>query len=75
MFPEKSFMWLMILENVEKLPFSNFLHLQLIPVKLEFSSSNNDMSIKKFGWKYSQTESLAKVYQFFFADLNWKSLA
>ena len=28
MFPEKSFMWLMILENVEKLLFSNFLRLQ-----------------------------------------------
>ena len=25
--------------------------------------------------KYSQTERLAKVYQFFFADLNWKSFA
>lgn len=32
----------------------------------------DDVSIKILG-KYSQTESLAKVYQFFFADLNWKS--
>ena len=54
-----------IVEDV-KTYISNFLHLT------NHYHPQDDVSIKILG-KYSQTESLAKVYQFFFADLNWKS--